>query len=355
MSVATEAEVTAVHAPGTDIAAYSPPGAIEYRAQFVMDPAEARALDDQLRECMRAVLRENTDYGTIPGMGDRPALFKPGAEKLLQWFGFGHTMERTDTERDGDGKRLGITYRCTVIKGLPGQTVVVASCEGYAGYDEDKYYTSAEDATAKEQANARRYSRDVNLLKCREYRAPWNTMMKMAEKRALVGAAIQATAASGLFTQDIEDIAPPAPEEPKFTGVAMTALRALDRPVLEAVGKWYRGKGWPDPREWDAERWCTALQAAGFIAGQQAAQQQAAPAKDAAPESQPGAYALALARLDADDSWTLRVQEIADDEDARIVLADLAGSGVAVAKGHLIRDAILAGHPGAADAESEAA
>ena len=347
MTAVAEAEVTAVHAPGSEIAAYTPPGAIEYRAQFVMEPAEARALDDQLRECMRAVLRENVDYGIIPGT-DKPSLYKPGAEKLLQWFGFGHTMERTDTERDGDGKRLGVTYRCTVIKGLPGQTVVVASCEGYAGYDEDRYYTNVEDATAKEQANARRYKRDVNPLKCREYRAPWNTLMKMAEKRALVGAAIQGTAASGLFTQDVEDMAPPVPEGPKFSDVAMKAFKALDKPVLEAVGKWYRAKEWADPREWDAEQWCMALQAAGFIAGQRSAQ----PTKPAEPE--PSAYEQALARLMPEDSWTLRIQEITDEEDARIVLADLAESGVTSVKGHLIRDAILTAWPGAGS-ESEAA
>jgi hypothetical protein len=217
---ATEAEVTAVHPPGTQLAAYTPGQVEEYRPRIVMDEKAAKALDDQLRACMLAVLRPGVDYGTIPGMGDKPSLFKPGAEKLIQWFGFGFTSERGETERDSDGNRLGVTYRCTVTKGLPdGRTITIATCEGYAGYDEDRFYTSPEQAVAKaakakarEEYNAAKYNRAPNPAKWQfitEYRAPWNTVIKMAQKRAHVGAAIDATAAAGLFTQDLEDMTPP--------------------------------------------------------------------------------------------------------------------------------------------------
>jgi hypothetical protein len=206
----TEAEVTAVHAPGTAVAAYTAGQVEEYRPRIVMAPEDAKALDDQLRACMLAVLRPGVDYGTIPGMGDKPSLFKPGAEKLVQWFGFGFTSERGETERDSDGNRLGVTYRCTVTKGLPdGRTIIIATCEGYAGYDEDRFYTSAEQAWDKECALAERYKREPRKWKAAEYRAPWNTVIKMAQKRAHVGAAIDATAAAGLFTQDLEDMTPP--------------------------------------------------------------------------------------------------------------------------------------------------
>lgn len=63
----------------------------------------------------------------------------------------------------------------------------------------------------------------------------------------------------------------------------------------------------------------------------------------------------ALARLDPDDAWTDRVREISDEDEARQVLADLAGSGVDIAKGHLIRDAILTRWPDAADVTAKAA
>lgn len=152
----------------------------EYRARIVMAPEEAKALDESLRNMMKAVLRQDVDYGVIPGTGSKPSLLKPGAEKLLQWFGYGNTNAPTGTERDSEGRRLGITYRCIVTKSLPsGQVVTVASCDGYAGYDEDRFYTSAEQAEAKERANAERYRRQVNKSKFAEYRAPWNSVIKM--------------------------------------------------------------------------------------------------------------------------------------------------------------------------------
>lgn len=200
-------EATAVYAPGTDIE--------QYRAGMVMTPADARALDDQLRQCTRAVLREGTDYGVIPGTNGDQVLLKPGAEKLLQWFGFAYTMHALDIERDDDGKKQGVTYRCTVVKRLDGGTVAeVATCEGYAGYDEAKFYKSAEqaqrDAEAKERHWAKKDHRVADPNKWKhigEHRAPWNTIIKMAQKRAVVGATIDATAAAGLFTQE-EDSAP---------------------------------------------------------------------------------------------------------------------------------------------------
>lgn len=194
-----------------EIAPYQPAGdAGEYRPRIIMGTKEAKALDDQLRATQLAVLRKGTDYDTIPGMGERPTLLKPGAEKLLQWFGFGFTNDCTGIERDDDGRRAGVTYRCIITKGLPdGRTVTVATCEGYAGYDEERFYQSAEQAWAKECSAADRYKRQPRKWKAVEYRAPWNTVLKMSQKRALVGAAIDATAAAGLFTQDLEDMTPP--------------------------------------------------------------------------------------------------------------------------------------------------
>ena len=59
-----------------------------------------------------------------------------------------------------DGRWAGVTYRCTVTKDMPdGRKVIVATCEGYAGYDEDRFYLTAEDARRKaeekERANAK--------------------------------------------------------------------------------------------------------------------------------------------------------------------------------------------------------
>lgn len=173
MSDETEAAVTG------EVVRYSA-APEEYRPRIMLAPEEAKALDDALRANMKAILREGVDYGVIPGTGSKPSLLKPGAEKLLQWFGFGHAMNRSETERDAGGTWQGVTYRCTVTKAMPdGRTVTVAECEGCAGYDEDRFYTTAEQAEAKERAVAARYDRSPNKAKFAEYRAPRNSVIKM--------------------------------------------------------------------------------------------------------------------------------------------------------------------------------
>ena len=295
-TAAEEIQPTAVHEPGTAITPYAGNGIVEeYRPRIVMQPEEAKALDKQLRDCMLAVLREGVDYGTIPGAGDKKNLLKPGAEKLLQWFGFGFTNERDEIERDGDGNRIGVTYRCTVFKEMPdGRKVTVATCEGYTGYDEDRYYTSAEDARVKAEANERKWARKDNRQpkpekweNAAEYKAPWNTLLKMAQKRALVGAAIDATAAAGLFTQDMEDMKGAAPDGSAFIAAADAAIMALPDAIRNAVDKWYHDRKWPDPAQWTPEQWCAALQAAGYFSGQPETPGQ--PAAEAARPAAPAA------------------------------------------------------------------
>ncbi len=287
-----EVDASAVHAPGTDLAAYQPQVIEEYRPRIIMAASEAAEMDSQLRDMMRAVLVEGTDYGTVPG-ASKPSLWKPGAEKLLQWFGFGHEIEKAETERAEDGTRVGVTYRCTVFKEMgDGRKVTVATCEGYTGYDEDTFYTSEQDARRKAEAAERKwaaqYRRPVNSAKwefATEYRAPWNTLIKIAQKRALVGAALQATSASTLFTQDLEDMRGQADGAGGLTAAGSAALMALPPDVRERLDGWRKRRGWPEAREWTAQQWCSALQMAGFLAAKRERPQQAAqaPAADAPP------------------------------------------------------------------------
>lgn len=181
-----------------------------------LSPAEVRDRSQWLREVTKAALVENVDFGIIPGT-DRMSLLKPGAEMLLLAAGLGFTIDRID---DQDFRtHEGVTYRCTVRRG----SFVVSECDGYAGYSESRYYRSAEDSERIERANAKQYRRQVNEARFVEYRAPWNTLMKMAQKRALVGAALNAVAGSGLFTDvdggsDEDDTAQPPPRRPDRRG-----------------------------------------------------------------------------------------------------------------------------------------
>lgn len=201
----------------------------QYQAGIVMDEKTAKALDEQVRACTKAVLREGTDYGIIPGTGGTKTLWRPGAQKLLQWFGLGCVVDRVEIDTDDDGHRQGVTYRATVTKRLPdGTRETLATCEGYAGYDEDKFYQSAEQVRAKaedrERMWAKKDGRVANPTKWKgdpergipapaEYRAPWNTVIKRSQKRAIVGATVDATAAGGLFSVEEEDDHSPAPQD----------------------------------------------------------------------------------------------------------------------------------------------
>lgn len=168
-------------------------------------PDQAKEQAEWVRDMRRSVLVLNTDYGIIPGT-DKPCLYKPGAEMLLLAAGLGSTTKRTEIDYDDQHRRLGVYYVTTIHRGEQ----VVAESEGYAGYDESRFFTSREDAEQKERANAARYERPVRTDKFVEFRASWNSLIKMAQKRSFVGATLLATAASGLFTQDIEDDQPQA-------------------------------------------------------------------------------------------------------------------------------------------------
>lgn len=234
--------------PGTDLTPYDGGQVDAYRPQ-IMTPEAARALDENLRRCTKAVLRDGTDYGAIPGTRERKFLFKPGAEKLLQWFGLAYSMHCIDTQHDDDGRRQGVTYRCTVAKRLPdGTAAEIATCEGYAGYDEEKFYQSAEQAQRKAEANERHWAaidkRPANPTKWKtlgEYRAPWNTVVKMAQKRALVGATINATAAGGLFAEEDNSSDAPADGGPSYYQQALadaydvTSTEAANELWMQAV------------------------------------------------------------------------------------------------------------------------
>ncbi len=222
----------------TDIDVYQPPAVPgQYQAGIVMTPENAKALDDQVRACTRAVLREGTDYGHIPGTsGEEKSLWRPGAQKLLQWFGLGYTCDRVEVEHDDDGRKHGITYKCTVARRLPdGSLDIKATCEGTADYDEKKFYKTAEqvqrDAEDRERANAEKYRRVARPTKWQglpEYRADWNALMKRAQKRAIVGATVDATAAGGIFT-DREEDDNPVPEDggPSWYQQALTWAATL--------------------------------------------------------------------------------------------------------------------------------
>jgi hypothetical protein len=140
------------------------------------------------------------DYGVVPGT-QKPSLLKPGAEKLLRLFNLGARVRMADKEFDFEKNYAEFTYRCEVYNLATG--IVIAECEGSASSQEVKYRErrvwrdtgkkTPEGKPVKEQVNEITPISDVS-----------NTLKKMAQKRAIVGATILATGASDFFTQDVD-------------------------------------------------------------------------------------------------------------------------------------------------------
>jgi hypothetical protein len=145
---------------------------------FAVDPAEMSRRTAMLKDYVREHMSEGEDYGIIPG-GSKPTLFKPGAEKLNAVFGLSPLVEINNRIEDWDSGFVAYEVKVTLLnkrtQGIEAEGV--GSCN----------------------SRERRYKNQdaANVA---------NTILKMAKKRALIDATLSATRASGMFTQDLEDL-----------------------------------------------------------------------------------------------------------------------------------------------------
>ena len=186
----------------------------EATAAPAMTPdALARRYNDLAELMRRNVLVDGSDYGVIPGTGDKPTLYKAGAEKLAAFFGLSIEMELVDKVEDWDGGFFYYRYRATATDRY-GRT---ASGEGSANSREAKYrwrnikereYDPEVHGPGRKIQKSGRYgSYVVYQVENREPFDLVNTLQKMAQKRAYVQAVLLAVGASAFFTQDVEDLA----------------------------------------------------------------------------------------------------------------------------------------------------
>ena len=114
----------------------------------------------------------------IPGCGRKPALLKAGAEHLAAIFDYRSTC--TILNRFADYQQKFVLYEVqTTIRDAAGN--VIAEGIGSCNSRERKYLRT-------------------------DFATNINTVLKMAKKRSYVDAILTACHASGVFTQDIEDI-----------------------------------------------------------------------------------------------------------------------------------------------------
>lgn len=189
---------------------------------------------EKLQTAMTRVMRSGEHYGVIPGTSSKPSLFKPGAEKLCLLFRLDPQYHSTETN---DGKHLTVKSTCTLWHIPSGQRM--GSGEGSCSTKESRYayrtaarkcpqcgkeaiirgkaeygggwlcFKKKDGCGAKfkdgdGQIDAQITGRVANEDLADQY----NTVLKMANKRALVAVVLNVTAASDIFTQDLEDAAP---------------------------------------------------------------------------------------------------------------------------------------------------
>lgn len=147
-----------------------------------------------LRQFIKQNLTKDVDYGVIPGT-PKDSLYKPGAEKIANIFQLGSRI--IDKDKTLDLKENFAMFSITVeVFHLP-TGKAIAQCEGVANSQEVKY---RERKVWIGSGSNRRQEREATPVA-----DILNTLSKMAQKRAYVGAVIIATGASDFFTQDMED------------------------------------------------------------------------------------------------------------------------------------------------------
>lgn len=168
-----------------------------------------------IQKIMKTVMKEDEHYGVIPGT-TKPTLYKPGAEKLCLTFRLEPDYEIVREVREKDF--IAYTVKCRLH---PMEVTGIGSCNSR----ETKYRYHSQ-STGKPVPKEYWDNRDSAILGGPQYTTrkkdgrwviyeqvenenPWdldNTLIKMACKRSLVAATLNATAASDIFTQDIEDM-----------------------------------------------------------------------------------------------------------------------------------------------------
>jgi hypothetical protein len=201
----------------------------------------------RIQEVMQSVMKEGVHYGKIPGT-DKPTLLQPGAQVLLLTFRLSPRFQ-VEMHDLGNGHR---EYQalCELYSLATGQ--LVGSGVGMCSTMESKYrYRNVADyeitgepiptdaKERKKEYRAQGYGmkkidgvwewvryKDSERAENPDIADVYNTVLKMASKRALIHATLNTLAASDMFTQDVED----------FAAIDITPTQnSAQKPVTKAV------------------------------------------------------------------------------------------------------------------------
>ncbi len=141
----------------------------------VSSNASVLAVMRRVEDLYKNVMVKNVDYGTIPGCGPKPVLLKSGAEKLNLAFNLYADVVHEEITELNDFHR-DYKIKIALISRKTGETIG----------------TGIGEASTLEKKFKRENPPDI-----------YNTVYKMAKKRALVDADLTALGASVMFTQDL--------------------------------------------------------------------------------------------------------------------------------------------------------
>jgi len=185
-------------------------------------PADVVRQVAKIQEIMKVVMKRDEHYGVIPGCGDKPTLLKSGAEKLAFTFRLAPDFVIEQVDQNNGHREYRVVTRIT--NSVTGD--FLGSGVGAASTMETKWRYRSEN-TGKPVPSEYWVSRDQSLLGGSDYSARkmgktgwtivhkiehdnpadyYNTCLKMAKKRSLVDAILTCTAASDLFSQDLEEL-----------------------------------------------------------------------------------------------------------------------------------------------------
>jgi hypothetical protein len=262
--------------------------------EFEIRLAGLKRARERMKRIHRELLQEETDYGVIPGTG-KPTLLKAGAEKLVVFYGFAADFDETITYGEHEASPpITVVSKCRLHLGDLSGPVVATGC-GAANSHERRYRWRRGERhcpacglvgaiiRGKEElgggwicwnkkggCGAKFAANDLTIVEQQvgdvENPDPYdllNTLVKMASKRSFVDAALRATATSGTFTQDLEEMAPPeARQTAQNAGTARPApgpaqsKGAAPKAALKPAEK---------PKPEDDEEPITAKQRAGLV------------------------------------------------------------------------------------------
>ena len=194
--------------------------AVQQHAGQIADVISMKAT---VQDLLKSQMQEDVHYGKIPGTGDKPTLLKSGAEMLRMVFNLRTTCNKDDVEitNEGNGHK---TYEiCMHISNKDGE--IIATGLGTCSTMESKYKYRSQ-LTDRTVPSEYWNERDKALLGGPQYspkkvKGKWliaervehdnpadyyNTVKKMAKKRAMADGILTATCSSDLFTQDLEDL-----------------------------------------------------------------------------------------------------------------------------------------------------